>query len=283
MELTNYYIRIAELISLEMIGELTSDEEEELGKWISTSSENKMLYEKIRFEIIQLLESQKEINVHGDIAWNRIFKETIFIKKPFSVNTLLKYVAVLFFVVGIFGIGYLQFAKKAEPTFTVNITDTELKPGSQRALLVTSNGSNIELSNEKKDTILERNGLVIENEKNVLTYGKDDSDGKPGKNIEKVIYNTLITPKGGEFSLVLSDGTKIWLNADSRLKYPVKFAGNTREVELEGEAYFEVEKSLNIPFVIKTKQYNVEVLGTHFNIGAYKQKRKDGWGSIFRS
>ena len=81
--------------------------------------------------------------------------------------------------------------------------------------------------------------------------------------------NTLVVPKGGEFAIVLADGTKIWLNADTRLKYPTFFTGDKREVELEGEAYFEVQHDEKMPFIVKTSQSAIRVYGTTFNVKAY--------------
>lgn len=83
------------------------------------------------------------------------------------------------------------------------------------------------------------------------------------------MYNTVSTPKGGEYQLTLPDGTKVWLNSMSTLKFPVVFAGNERKVELTGEAYFEVAKDKTKPFFVQAKDTKVQVLGTHFNISAF--------------
>ena len=82
-------------------------------------------------------------------------------------------------------------------------------------------------------------------------------------------YNTLATPKGGQYTITLSDGTRVWLNAASSLRFPAAFTGRTRVVELTGEGYFEVAKDPTMPFKVKAKGMEVEVLGTHFNINAY--------------
>ena len=102
----------------------------------------------------------------------------------------------------------------------------------------------------------------------VLSYTKEVGD-KPAPAAE--VFNTLMIPKGGEYCLQLSDSTRIWLNAATRLKYPVVFAGNTRRVELEGEAYFEVAHDEDRPFVLETSGMEVKVLGTAFNVTAYDE------------
>ena len=87
-----------------------------------------------------------------------------------------------------------------------------------------------------------------------------------------VTYNTLSTPRGGQYQLVLPDGSKVWLNASSSLHFPTAFTGKNREVELTGEAYFEVAKNKEKPFHVKVNDMQVEVLGTHFNINAYEDE-----------
>ena len=87
--------------------------------------------------------------------------------------------------------------------------------------------------------------------------------------VEKAVFNKVTVPRGGEFKLTLSDGTVVHLNSETVLSYPVRFAGDTREVELHGEAYFEVAKDAARPFIVKTSHYNIEVLGTRFEVNTY--------------
>ncbi|WP_018339325.1 FecR family protein [Butyricimonas synergistica] len=89
---------------------------------------------------------------------------------------------------------------------------------------------------------------------------------------EAVEYNTLIVPRGGEYILTLSDGTKVWLNSETELKYPVRFTGATREVEIVGEGYFEVAKNEACPFIVHAKDLDMKVLGTSFNVMAYRDE-----------
>src|SRR5690606_9907042 len=110
---------------------------------------------------------------------------------------------------------------------------------------------------------------IVKTDNGQLFYesvGSADSNGE-------MMYNTVHTPRGGEYQLALPDGTKVWLNAMSSLRYPVHFSGDVREVELTGEAYFEVSRfqrdNVQLPFIVKTGDQTVEVLGTHFNVKAY--------------
>ena len=140
------------------------------------------------------------------------------------------------------------------------------KPGESKALLVLSSGVKVELDNRGEETIQEK-GLPILNEKDYIDYSKQDHDSQ----IKNVVYNELIVPTGGEYRLILSDGTIVYMNSESRLKYPVKFVGDERIVELEGEVYFEVVRDEEHPFVVYANQLNVRVLGTGFNVMVYKQ------------
>lgn len=139
--------------------------------------------------------------------------------------------------------------------------------GSRKAILTLENGEKVDLS-VKKGTIFNANSTVINNNANqLLTY----------KKVEKVSsapqINTLAVPRGGEYQLILSDGTRIWMNAESVLRYPTSFVEKKREVFLEGEAFFEVAKDVRHPFVVHTDRHSVEVLGTSFNISAYPDYR----------
>ncbi len=140
------------------------------------------------------------------------------------------------------------------------------KPGEAKALLVLSSGVKVELDNQVGDTIQE-NGLPILNEDNYIDYSQSNDDVQ----IKNIMYNELIVPVSGEYRLVLSDGTIVYMNSESKLRYPVKFVGDKRIVELEGEAYFDVSHDEQHPFVVHTEQLCVNVLGTSFNVMAYKQ------------
>ncbi|ERJ60859.1 hypothetical protein M472_19070 [Sphingobacterium paucimobilis HER1398] len=148
--------------------------------------------------------------------------------------------------------------------------DTAIIPGSKKAHVILEDGKSISLVGlESRDTIHTGSYLILNKGQEGISYhGKD---GLANRNRE--VYNTLVTPLGGEYMVVLADGTKVWLNANSRLRYPTDFVTDVRTVELEGEAYFDVASlesgGKKVPFYVKTRTQTVEVLGTQFNINSY--------------
>ena len=137
--------------------------------------------------------------------------------------------------------------------------------GFPRASLVLSSGEVIDLA-DNKNAILEQDGSVVK-----MKDGKgiEYNTGQAGT-ANQVIYNKIIVPRGGEFFVILADGTEVWLNADSELEYPVKFTADKREVRLKGEAYFSVKKDTKKPFMVRSGEYQLKVYGTEFNLNTYK-------------
>ncbi|HRN55478.1 MAG TPA: FecR family protein [Agriterribacter sp.] len=134
----------------------------------------------------------------------------------------------------------------------------DVLPGSNRAVLTLSDGKKVELDDKAQQVIADGN-LAIRVSHGALVYSKTDV----------VVYNTMTTPKGGQFKLTLPDGTTVWLNAASSITYPTAFPGNTRKVTITGEAYFEVAKNPSKPFTVKTYKDEITVKGTSFNVNSY--------------
>lgn len=143
---------------------------------------------------------------------------------------------------------------------------TELiSPGSNQAILTLSNGDQIALNDRANGIVHKESGLLItKNDDGQLQYEMAAT--------AKVAINTLTTPRGGQYQLILSDGTKVWLNADSKIIYPTQFGSDERKVEVLGEAYFEVAKNPARPFKVVSKNQVIEVLGTHFNVNNYQDE-----------
>jgi ferric-dicitrate binding protein FerR (iron transport regulator) len=137
-------------------------------------------------------------------------------------------------------------------------------PSGTRTTLTLGNGQQIILDSVKNGVLaVQGNANILKSDNNQLSY--KSLTERPGE----LVFNTLSTAKGGQTMLVLADGTKVWLNSLSSLKFPTAFSGNERRVELTGEGYFEVAKNAGMPFHVLVNQEDVRVLGTHFNVNAY--------------
>lgn len=143
----------------------------------------------------------------------------------------------------------------------------DVQPGGNKAVLTLANGSTVTLDDAGLGAVAQQGGTqIIKTDAGSLAYEGQDGDGV-------VHYNTLTTPVGGRYKVVLPDGTEVWLNAGSSLRYPTVFSGNNRRVELSGEAYFEVARNASRPFLVEVQDgTDVEVLGTHFNVNAYRDE-----------
>ncbi len=147
-----------------------------------------------------------------------------------------------------------------------------INSGEHKAMLILTDGSRYVLSSNK-DKVIESNGLLIKNKNKSLTF----ESGVDVNNTDSVIYeqkyNTIRVPRFGEYNLTLSDGTKVWLNAMSSLSFPNVFKGDTREVKVEGEVYFDVKHNPDKPFIVLCNNIQVKVLGTEFNIRSYEKNK----------
>jgi transmembrane sensor len=144
------------------------------------------------------------------------------------------------------------------------VLKTDVAPGGNKAILTLSDGSTISLEDAGNGTLAQQgNARVVKLSNGELAYRAS------GKAAREVLYNTMSTPRGGQFRLTLPDGTQVWLNASSSITYPTAFTGKDRKVEMKGEAYFEVARRPDQPFKVLVKGMEVYEIGTHFNINAY--------------
>lgn len=141
--------------------------------------------------------------------------------------------------------------------------ETELLPGRMRAVLVKGDGEQVALGEPGRRELVEE-GVRMAADSSGLVYVADGARGEG-----EAVMNTLLVPRGGMYSLELEDGTRVWLNADSRLEYPAVFPSGRREVSLSGEAYFAVARDTSAPFTVRTARGDVRVLGTEFNVKCY--------------
>lgn len=177
-------------------------------------------------------------------------------------------------IIILLGIGlYFRFSLNPNPgtqIASVQINQDAL-PVVNKAILILGNGQKIILDSLSNGPIAKtENFEVNKTENGQLVYHAFD---KNHKNALSEDFNTLITPRGGEYRVTLPDGSKVWLNATSSIKFPGVFKGNIREVELNGEAYFEIAKNSAMPFRVKSNGAQIEVIGTHFNVKAYGNEK----------
>jgi transmembrane sensor len=145
----------------------------------------------------------------------------------------------------------------------------QIAPGGNKAYLTMANGAQIILNDVKNGDIALQAGIKVSKTKDgMLVYHINKSD-KQAAGSSATEWNTITTPRGGQYEVELQDGSKVWLNAASSLRFPIAFTGNSRNVELTGEAYFEVSKNKLKPFFVQANGTSVQVLGTHFNVSAY--------------
>ncbi|HEX6426793.1 MAG TPA: FecR domain-containing protein [Niastella sp.] len=190
-----------------------------------------------------------------------------------------RYAAAIIIVFGVAAYFWLN-NKKQEKSLTNNNKQiqTDIAPGHDGAILTLADGRHLVLDSLKNGVIAMQNGSQVELKNGSVHYNTNEHT------TGGIIYNTMRTPRGRQFQLVLPDGTKVWLNAASSIKYPTVFTGATRTVEIEGEAYFEVKplhlptgrdggRGKKIPFIVNIlRGATIEVLGTHFNVNAYEDE-----------
>lgn len=210
-----------------------------------------------------------------DMVYERIKLQTTADTAVVKISKLhLKKWAAAAVVLITFSVGAYYWNKANDSTISNPVANNNkgehILPGGNKAVLTLSDGSSISLNDMANGEIAQESGVQI----------RKTADGKLSyltealaKKASKIAYNTITTPKGGQYELALPDGTMVWLNAASSLKYPTSFNGKDRKVELTGEAYFEVAKNKSMPFKVKTIRQEVEVLGTHFNINAYADEQ----------
>lgn len=245
-------------------------------RWLLTYLDNTPAGE-LKSYLLQRFREEEGIPVNSDdelkerILHNihrQITPVTVPVVIPFY-RRIWKGIAVAAMVTILFGTGYFILAPQRQQKKTVLTVlpssrfGSEVAPGGNKARLVLGNGKEILLEETADGTIAAHGSEHIHKKDAALLYDQEN-----GSTTEAVI-NTLSTPAGGQYKVVLSDGTKVWLNAASALQYPAVFNGASREVILTGEAYFEVAGNAGKPFFVKVNDMQVQVLGTHFNIKAY--------------
>ena len=209
--------------------------------------------------------------------WGRMWHA---IREPVRMRTVpvrkwevLGKVAAVLFLVMVGAAAYWNLAakgKKSAVPVAAKGQKKDIDPGGNKAMLTLANGSTIVLDNAHDGMLAQQGGTrVLKLDAGALAYNTG------GKSDEEVMYNTIATPNGGQYQVILPDGSKVWLNAASSLRFPTRFAGKERSVELTGEAYFDIEKNSKMPFRVKLpgNGMDIQVLGTEFDVMAYANEQ----------
>lgn len=258
---------IAILFAGFLAGHLTEDQQAELEAWIVEAEENRKLFERVcgegNFGDLHRMASRYD----KQKAWQKVGPIVRPEKKIAGRRQWLAWTAILVLPVCI-GYFLLQEAEPQDDLVVLNHA-VQVRPGGPKAILTLADGAVVDLEEVKAFQMQEKDGTQIEKDSVVLSYRNNTR----AASATEEVYNKIETPRGGEYSLVLSDGTVVYLNAMSELRFPVNFVGEKREVELSGEAYFEVQKDASRPFIVRTGGLQIKVLGTEFNVCAYREKK----------
>ncbi|SFK72004.1 FecR family protein [Proteiniphilum acetatigenes] len=243
---------------LKVLSEEIPEDDRHFQRWLNEDIENRKLYRSLKEgrQNDELFDKDKIFNtISGKLCLNTERKKPLFQKKWFKYAVSSAAVIAL----SIIALNYFTLQENTSPEkVEKNIFD----PGSKKAYLLSMKGEMIDLS-ESFEVKKEDGTIISNNNQGIISFQKTTP-------VKKTIeQQTIYVPKSSEYELVLSDGSKVFLNSESQLTFPSYFEGDTRSVELTGEAYFEVKKDEK-PFIIQTPDLMIEVLGTSFNINAYQ-------------
>lgn len=267
---------LAALLLKQLRGELTEAEQQYLENWKAARPSHALVSEQVNDgeQLLNDLLAMKQVDMEG--WWQKISEQVTVAKRtvPLYRRWYMYAAALVLLIAGALTWQYGKPKKLPTPVVEKNTPENiEITPGGNRAMLTLSNGSVINLENATNGTLTqEGNANVVKLKDGELKYEHT------GAATLAAVWNTLSTPRGGQYSLVLPDGSKVWLNAASSIKYPTHFSAKERRVAITGEAYFDVARK-KTPFkVIVSPQpgapggAEVEVLGTQFNIMAYNDE-----------
>lgn len=254
------------LIKASLDSELGEDDRKELNEWLRTSEENQEMYDRFRNKrlLSERLGFYRQTDPEPD--WKEIRRRTQRISRHERWLQRLTYAAV--FIGLLFMVSLYIYRQKAEIPLPENIAINcdSIRPGSRQAYIELITGEKIVLGEREKGLVKNVDGgMLKEGEEGLIMVGDDSVKNE----VQEVEFNRVVVPRGGEYRLILADGTKVWMNSDSKFEFPTVFTGKERRVRLQGEAYFQVQRNEKMPFRIEVNGIEVAVLGTSFNIQAY--------------
>ena len=269
-------LRINYLTGKFFAGNCTEAEKLELASWIKQNPDDEKLA-AILENSWQDFEAQTEISEKSsDRILSNIFSERQITDgedqvENYQVRSLWPKIAAAAVLILGFGLYFWLGSKETQQLATnasLKTSDSDLPPGGNKAVLTLGDGSNIILDSAGNGNLASQGSAnVVKSKNGELIYRSNNKEN------EAIVFNSLATPKGGQYHIVLPDGSKVWLNAASSLRFPTVFKGKERTVEITGEVYFEVAHNTKMPFIVKANNTEVTVLGTHFNVMAYPDEK----------
>jgi transmembrane sensor len=246
---------ILTLLSAHLEGTIGASEKEELEQWVLESEEHRVFFQEINDPEKVMTALRKMESYDEGRIWERIRKKRE--RTPVFRMRWIRYAAIIVLLLGVGAAAYYWSSPRKQPLAA------DVQPGGDKAVLTLGNGQRIFLDSVPSGTIASQGNVSVDKGNGALAYNGHAST---------VFYNTLTTPRGGQYKLQLPDGTRVWLDAASSITYPTAFTGKERRVRLIGQAYLEVAHNAAQPFVAETEGMEIRDIGTAFNINAYKDE-----------
>lgn len=251
---------IIEEIYVLLEGKATREQEKRIGEWIRESEQNRKIYQQVAQLYYQVRYANEWEEVNAEKALRKVQGKLFRWRQPGSIYRIVAVAALL-----VVCIGTVLLLRNKETKIPVSLASVEdVESGEMKATLTLATGEKVTLGKEGNARVDLGFADVVEDSLKGLVYQFKDSVRHSRE------FHALTVPRAGEYIMMLSDGSRVWLNSETELKYPVIFDKNIREVYLTGEAYFEVAKDAGRPFVVVTPQTRTTVLGTSFNVMAYR-------------